>query len=345
MGARRTRRAGALLVAEILTRYPHPLAIHNVQFDIPTALRSLDLEPLTFTERVHESTLVDTMILARLRYPDERRAGLKEISSKLFGAGATVAEQTLKLAFKHLPGSVAEKRAQVDAAHPTYWGYAAADAVLTARLHEHLSEPPDEQLLLREMRVAMICMRAGLRGWAVDPEAAGELDIKLAADEEQLAQALRRKGIADTTTTAGRAAIVAALEREGVTDLNPSRLSRVVLEPLAIAGSTIAADVLRLRTSAKLRVLYAALLVSAGERDGRLHAFPLTSAPSPAACRSRTCRCKPSRRASCHCRARTAPSAPRYGARSSPTSATSPAASTSIRWNSGSRPCSPTTPA
>jgi DNA polymerase-1 len=51
-----------------------------------------------------------------------------------------------------------------------------------------------------------------------------------------------------------------------------------VLEPLARSGNTVARDVLAYRTTQKFRVLYAALFLGAGERDGRLHAFPLTLA-------------------------------------------------------------------
>jgi hypothetical protein len=135
----------------------------------------------------------------------------------------------------------------------------------------------DTELLAREMRVAMVCLRAGLRGWAVDPDAAARLEQDLAAEQERLELVLRARGIVNVSTAAGRAAVITALEREGAR-LQGGSLDRGVLEPLADAGSEVARDVLARRTIAKFRALYARLFLAATERDGRLHACPLTLA-------------------------------------------------------------------
>jgi DNA polymerase-1 len=264
------------LAAE-LASYPGPLAVHNATFDIPVAIRELGLDADSFTERAHTARLVDTMVLARLCHPDERRIGLKEIAKLEFGAGAGAAEERLKLAFKHLRGNAESKWRAVDPAHPAYWAYAAADAALTARLHARLCPGVDAELLGKEMRVALICLRAGLRGWRVDPDAAVHLERDLATERDRLAATLRRVGVASVTTTAGRNAIVEALRREGHCPDGPS-LSREVLEPLVLAGSEVARAVLALRTVSKFLALYVPLFTGVAKRDGRLHPFPLTLA-------------------------------------------------------------------
>jgi DNA polymerase I-like protein with 3'-5' exonuclease and polymerase domains len=264
-------------LAEQLACYPGTLAIHNVSFDVPVAVRELGLDGDCFSERARAGALVDTMILARLCHPDERRIGLKEIAELELGAGAAVAEQRLKIAFKRLRGRAETKWRNIDPAHPAYWQYAAADAALTARLYERLRADVDDELIAKEMRVAMICLRAGLRGWSVDPDAAARLERDLASERDRLDAALRGYGIPSVTTALGRAAIVGALRREGHLPAGTS-LARQMLEPLALAGSQVARDVLAHRTTSKFLSLYASMLVNAAARDGRLHAFPLTLA-------------------------------------------------------------------
>jgi DNA polymerase-1 len=275
LDARDARSVGQL--AADLARYPGPLAIHNVTFDVPVAVRELGLDAGSFTDRARSGQLIDTMILARLNHPDERRVGLKETAKLVLGSDAAAAEERLKLAFKHLRGDAAEKWRQVDPAHPAYWQYAAVDAALTARLHERLGAHVDDDLVGKEMRVAMICLRAGLRGWPVDPDAAATLERDLAGERDRLERALRAVGVTSVTTTAGRAAIVEALGREGHPPTGKG-LAREVLEPLALAGSQVARDVLALRTTLKFLSLYVPMFLNAADRDGRLHAFPLTLA-------------------------------------------------------------------
>jgi 3'-5' exonuclease len=226
-------------LAAALARHPGSLAIHNITFDVPVAIRALGLDAASFTDRPRGGRLVDTMILARLCYPDERRIGLKEIARLALGPDATAAAERLKVAFRHLAGQAREKWRTIDPAHPAYWQYAAADAALTARLHQRLRADVDDELLAKEMRVAVICLRAGLRGWPVDPAAAATLERDLRAERGWHEQALRTVGIRDITTAAGRAAIVQALGREGHPPAG-NGLAREVLEPLALAGSAIA---------------------------------------------------------------------------------------------------------
>jgi DNA polymerase-1 len=264
-------------LAADLARFPGPITAHNITFDLPVAIRTLGLDADSFTRRARAGALIDTMILARLAHPDERRIGLKEIARLELGDGAPDPEQRLKLAFRHLKGHADEKWRHVDPAHPAYWAYAASDAAITARLHDRLRAGLDDEFVAREMRVAMICLRAGLRGWRVDPDAAQELQRDLAAEQDQLEKRLRRVGITSVTTAAGRAAITDALRREGHT-LDGTSLAKGALDPVALAGSQVARDVLALRTATKFNSLFVPLFTGAGERDGRLHAFPLTLA-------------------------------------------------------------------
>jgi DNA polymerase-1 len=273
--ARDLRSIGQL--AADLARHPGPLAIHNVTFDVPVAIRELSLAADSFTGRARTGHLIDTMILARLCHPDERRIGLKEIAALELGPQAAAAEERLKLAFKHLPGKAGEKWRTIDPAHPAYWQYAAADAALTARLHARFRPQVNDELVGKEMRVAMICLRAGLRGWPVDPDAAKALDQALTAERLRLEQALRSYGIRNIATAAGRASIAEALRHEGHPPAGKS-LAREVLEPLALAGSQVARDVLALRTTEKFLTLYVPMFLGAAEGDGRLHAFPITLA-------------------------------------------------------------------
>jgi DNA polymerase I-like protein with 3'-5' exonuclease and polymerase domains len=265
------------LLAATLEGWQHGLAMHNIQYDLPVAALTLPLDIAALMGTRAAGPLVDTMILARLAHPDARRIGLKEVAKLEFGAAAAAAEEQLKLAFRRVRGNVEAKWRSVDPGNPAYWGYAAADAALTARLHTRLHGDVDDELLHREMRVALICLRAGLRGWAVDPAAAAQLERDLTTERDRLDRALRRAGVASVTTTAGRAAIIEALRREGHPP-DGRGLARDVLEPLALAGSNVAANVLALRTVSKFLALYVPLFTDAGERDGRLHAFPLTLA-------------------------------------------------------------------
>jgi DNA polymerase I-like protein with 3'-5' exonuclease and polymerase domains len=273
--ARDTGSVGQL--ATDLARHPGPLAVYNVAFDLPVAIRALGLDADYFTDRARAGGLIDTMILARLCHPDERRIGLKEIAKLALGPEASAAEERLKAAFKRLSGKAETKWRSIDPAHPAYWQYAAVDAGLTARLHAHLRPEVDDELLAKEMRVAMICLRAGLRGWPVDPDAAVTLEEALTAERLRLEQALHTVGVLDVATAAGRASIVEALQREGCPPAGKS-LAREALEPLAFAGSQVARDVLALRTVVKFLSLYVPLFLGAAEGDGRLHAFPITLA-------------------------------------------------------------------
>jgi DNA polymerase-1 len=275
LDARDDRNLG--LLAATLDGWPHGLAVHNATFDIPVAARTLPVDAGALTGRAAASRLVDTMILARLAHPDARRVALKQIAVVELGPGAAVAEERLKTTFKHMGGRAATKWTTIDAANPAYWGYAAADAALTARLHERLRADVDDDLLAREMRIALICLRAGLRGWAVDTDAAAQLEHDLAAEQERLERALRRNGITSVTTKAGRTAIETALRREGHT-LPRMSLAKEILEPLALSGSGVARDVLALRTVSKFLAVYVPMFTGAATGDGRLHAFPLTCA-------------------------------------------------------------------
>jgi DNA polymerase I-like protein with 3'-5' exonuclease and polymerase domains len=265
------------MLATAVDGWKHSLAIHNIQYDLPVAALTLPLDPAALTGRAAAERITDTMILARLCYPDTRRVGLKEIAKLELGVGATAPDERLKLVFKHMRGKAEAKWRDVDPAQPAYWAYAAADAALTARIHDRLRGSVSDELLAREMRVALICTRAGLRGWAVDANAAAQLEQQLAAEQDRLERALRRQGITSITTVDGRAAITNALAREG-NRIDGTSLARDALEPLALAGSTVARDVLALRTVSKFLAVYVPLFTGAAEREGRLHAFPLTLA-------------------------------------------------------------------
>jgi DNA polymerase-1 len=263
------------LLADTLAGWEHGLAVHNIQFDLPVAALTLPLDTDSLTGTGAANRFVDTMILSRLAHPDSRRIGLKEVAQLEFGPGATGPDEALKVVFRRIRGNAETKWRSIDPAHPAYWGYAAADAALTARLHARLCPGVDDELLLREMRVGLICLRAGLRGWEVDLAAVAQIQRDLTAERDRLDHGLRRAGVASVTTTAGRAAIVEALDREGYPPEGHG-LARDVLEPLALNGSDVARDVLALRTVSKFLALYVPLFSSAAERDGRLHAFPLT---------------------------------------------------------------------
>jgi DNA polymerase-1 len=115
-------------------------------------------------------------------------------------------------------------------------------------------------------------LRSGLRGFAVDAEAAANLEVRLGVEQERLEQQLAALGIAAIATEAGRASIVDALESEGV-ELANGKLDRSVLGPIAAAGSVVARAVLELRTTTKLRSLYSKMFERALAQDGRLHAY------------------------------------------------------------------------
>ena len=258
------------LVRALLSRYPHALLVHNgYAYDLAIAVRELGVDVGLVSRRARELRLIDTMLLSRLVHPDAKRIGLKEMAARYFGDGAADPDRARAKAFR----SAKADWATIDAAHPALVAYAGADAALTQRLHERLrAEAGSDRLIELEHRVAAICLRAGLRGFAVDPDAAADLEAHLAVEEQRLEQALAAQGIVRIATDVGRASIVAALEREGLSIEN-GKLDKAVLAPLAAAGSAVARDVLSFRRAAKFRALYASMFARALEQDGRLHAY------------------------------------------------------------------------
>jgi DNA polymerase I-like protein with 3'-5' exonuclease and polymerase domains len=264
------------LVHELLRRFPRLVFHGGYVYDLPVAVRELGLDVGDVSRRARELKLVDSMILSRLVHPEAKRVGLKEMSVLHFGDGAADPERLLKRSFR----SMKTNWATVSADHPAYWGYAGCDAALTQRLHGLLrSEAGTPWLLELEHRVAAICLRAGLRGFAVDEQAAKRLEQRLAGEEGRLEQALAACGVVKIATDAGRASIMQALEREGLSVEN-SHFDKAALAPLAVAGSAVARDVMALRTAAKFRALYARMFGKALEQDGRLHAYARSLAAS-----------------------------------------------------------------
>jgi DNA polymerase-1 len=141
--------------------YRGPLVFHNAKFDINMLRKNYPGIDEWIWPRTH-----DTRIMSHLFHPDMSTA-LKNVCSRFLGKYASAAQHQLDLAMKEQGWDWAT----VPIDFPYYWGYAAIDTVLTARLFDHVS--PDVytsryDVYQLEMGVMPILARMEWNGAAVD---------------------------------------------------------------------------------------------------------------------------------------------------------------------------------
>ena len=319
------------LVRELLRRHRHPLALHNgFAYDLAVTVRELDIDVAGISRRARELRLLDTMLLARLVHADAKRIGLKEMSVRYFGDGAAEPDQMRAKAFPQREGGLGVDRRGA----PGLLGLrrrrrrAHAASLRTAARGGRL-----ERLLELEHRVAAICLRAGLRGFAVDPDAAAELEARLGAAEERLGRhSPRRASSGLPPTPAGRRSSPRSSARGSSRAASSTvRCSRRSRPPARTSRATSsAADGQQVQSAVRGDV-------RASARAGRAPARPRAPRPrSRVGWRSAVCRCRRRRRRSSS--ATTSRAGSPYAACSSPTPVRWSGRSTTGRWSSAWRP-------
>jgi P4 family phage/plasmid primase-like protien len=201
---------------------------HNVLgFDLPALARwhGLDLHEL-----VQRGAVFDTLLAARQADPPmaretgidhERRYDLDRLGER-YGVGGKTGD--LKALAKQHGGLD-----RIPLEDPDYRAYLTGDVTLSAQLYGKLSgELGDDPYLVREHRVAAVAAQISLNGFRVDTKL---LDERIREGERRkdaalgeladrygvpLLDAKRQPCAAPLATKAGKAAIVAALERLGV---------------------------------------------------------------------------------------------------------------------------------
>lgn len=103
------------------------LIFHNAAYDVP----NLFLNGLI--DRAQVESVVDTLIYARLAWPDVLiRKGLEDLTQRFFGFRP---EESMKVAFKRLGWTIKEGYKRMDIDSPLYLMGNAVDAVMTARIY------------------------------------------------------------------------------------------------------------------------------------------------------------------------------------------------------------------
>jgi len=232
------------VIRQALTRYDGPIVLQHAKFDAGFLTR--DSMPFPW-ERAH-----DTMIMAFL-HDSQGPKSLKAAASLYVDPMASAGEVALKKA-------MAKNRwtyESVPIDFPPYWGYAALDSVITARLAEYLW--PRVQSFREAYDLELACERVlhdmEQRGVAIDvdycEEHRGELLVELDEAQEalgdlnpnsptQVADALKRSGAKLTKRTENGQLSV---DDDVLTDLERS-------------GNTVARDVLVARSAQKLLTTY-----------------------------------------------------------------------------------------
>lgn len=156
--------------------YDRRLVAHNLLFDSKFLQRDgVDWRP-------KEHLLHDSMIMAHMDNP-VLAIGLKPLSRRHFGAGATVGQSALETA-KRKQGWTWET---VPSDFPAYWAYGALDTVLTARIAEKLWPRIQGERFIYDIELAAIHVirEAELRGVKVDLGYARQTEAMLQRQMEE----------------------------------------------------------------------------------------------------------------------------------------------------------------
>lgn len=147
------------LLIEMLNRYDGQIVMHNFKFDMKF-LKSHGVD-------IPASRIEDTRALAHLVRPD-LPTGLKPLSDRLLGAHWSAGQEKLHT----LMSKNKWTWATVPVDLPEYWAYGALDAVLTARLFQHLTPlaAPFSAVYDVEMASQDLLMSMEIKGARVDLE-------------------------------------------------------------------------------------------------------------------------------------------------------------------------------
>lgn len=241
-----------------LDRFKGNLVGHNSRFD-EAFLKRAGLDTGTQWD--------DSYILHHLSFPTDYH-GLKSVAGTLYGREARAGEKWLN--------SVKRKNhwdwATVPVGHPAYWGYAAFDTCLTARIWNDMDSAQGkgsvEEQYARELRVARLMAEVSERGMPVDMDYAQGLLDRWGDEASEIQEKLAAHEIEKPGSTAQ---IAAALMNDGwepdvLTETGKPSVNRAVLEGL---DHEVARLVLRWRRVTKWAKSYIEPMLASG---GHLHA-------------------------------------------------------------------------
>jgi DNA polymerase-1 len=226
-----------------------PTAWWNAKFDAH-ALENEGL-PLPYRPKAH-----DGLVMHHLLHNGERH-GLKAVAGAAYGDQATVGDQWLKQRKREMGWDWAT----VPETEPAYWGYAALDTVLTARLVEGMwpLPPVTRAAYEREMGALWIMYGAESRGIRVDTTYAGLLRDKWLDEAADMADVLKSEGIQNPNSNRQITDALAAAgwEPDEFTPSGAAKLDKAVLLQLqATFPGDMAERILKFRRLLKWSTAY-----------------------------------------------------------------------------------------
>lgn len=262
------------------------LLMHNSPFDAPI-LYVGGFMPLSAVDKI-----TDTLVSARLAYPDERVSkSLGQACERYLGGGYGTLKARLEQAWKAQSKMTKSQMFKVlGLSNPAYVVYAAFDGIMTARLHEALpdavrlacSDHPfpgytnnADYLIEREQTVNRMMLRRTCVGVQIDPDEVDKLKAEMRREASRADSTLAEWGIDINLTDAMlKKASVARLDSLGKLPRGHRRLSngdpsadKRQLEKI----SHPIVDALDLRSTSNHFITYADSLYGITDSAGRIH--------------------------------------------------------------------------
>lgn len=209
-------------------------ALQNIQDDrMPTAWWNLKFDahaleneglPLPVKQRAH-----DGLVMHHILHNGQRH-GLKSVGRARWGDAAVVGDQWLKLRKREMGWDWAT----VPETEPAYWGYAALDTVLTARLVEGMWTElagVERDAYWREMGALWVMYGAESRGIRVDTTYAGLLRDRWLEEAADMADVLKSEGVSNPNSNRQitEALNLAGWEPDEFTPSGAAKLDKAVL--------------------------------------------------------------------------------------------------------------------
>lgn len=246
------------VVRAALSAYIGPVVFHNANFDLH-ALESAGL-PLP-QGAIHDTKIMDALVTPLASH------SLKPMSDRLLGREASMGQAMLK-------GHFARDKVSWDTVSeddPAYWGYAALDTVLTARIADILLPQVQTDVYDVEMAAQEVLYRAERRGLGLDLPYTETLWQEWELELNRLGQELADFGVGNPNAARQIRAALEEYEKwepEYWTPTGEAVLDDKVLRSL---GGDIGPRVLRFRRLRKWRSAYVGRFLSGRDAQGRIH--------------------------------------------------------------------------
>lgn len=244
------------VIREAMERFRGRIVNHNSRFD-ESFLEAAGIDTGPQWE--------DTYIMHHLLYPDAYH-GLKPVAGAFYGREVRAGEKWLdKIKTKNH-----WDWASVPIEHPAYWGYAAMDTCLSARIYNDMLPEMGrvKEQYARELRVSRLMANVTKTGMVVDTLYAEDLVQRWYEEEQKLRAVLEKYAIKNPGSgpQVATALINEGWEPDVLTETGKPSVNKDVLAGL---DHEIAKTLLRWRRVSRWSKVYAQPMVQSG---GRLHA-------------------------------------------------------------------------